>query len=470
MASPSQSAQNPTLAKAINYHKTGQFERALKNYRRVLKQSPTHLDALVMGGQAAFQAGYVQEAVRWLKKASEKHTRDPRAPYNLGVVYQQLGETHKACKAFKEAATVGPDFAPAHYNLAMTLFELGNGEEALPHFDHAIGADPAYSEAYASKGFVLRGLSRINEAVDTYRKAVELAPENAKSCSGLGVCLQEAGEFADALVAHENAIRIDPDYPDATINFCDALVQIGKPAEAIQACNAYLERHPADAGVLASKSIALNETGETGELKELVDLERLVIPFRQNAPSGFRDMDHFNSELGEFVLRHPTLIVSPASHATRDGKHTGTINTGNKGPIAALEGLITSAVELYVDAASETPHHPIVAYRPKNYSLSVWAVVLEGKGFQLPHIHPSAWLSGVYYVRVPQVADEGGPDGWIEFGQPGPEYHFSADPALRLVKPEPGMMVMFPSFMFHRTIPFQSDETRISVAFDVLPA
>ena len=96
--------------------------------------------------------------------------------------------------------------------------------------------------------------------------------------------------------------------------------------------------------------------------------------------------------------------------------------------------------------------------------------MLAGEGYQAQHMPPSGWLSGVYYVAVPKIAGEGGNDGWIEFGQPGPEYHFSAEPDLRLVKPEPGMMVMFPSYMFHRTIPFQSDETRISIAFDVVPA
>ena len=30
-------------------------------------------------------------------------------------------------------------------------------------------------------------------------------------------------------------------------------------------------------------------------------------------------------------------------------------------------------------------------------------------------------------------------------------------------------MMLFPSYVFHKTIPFESDQTRISVAFDVLP-
>ena len=29
-------------------------------------------------------------------------------------------------------------------------------------------------------------------------------------------------------------------------------------------------------------------------------------------------------------------------------------------------------------------------------------------------------------------------------------------------------MVLFPSYFYHRTLPFESDEVRISIAFDVL--
>ena len=35
-------------------------------------------------------------------------------------------------------------------------------------------------------------------------------------------------------------------------------------------------------------------------------------------------------------------------------------------------------------------------------------------------------------------------------------------------RPEPGAVVLFPSYLYHRTIPFRSDQQRISIAFDVL--
>ena len=93
-------------------------------------------------------------------------------------------------------------------------------------------------------------------------------------------------------------------------------------------------------------------------------------------------------------------------------------------------------------------------------------------GHQLAHIHPAAWLSGVYYVKVPEIVsdDSGGRSGWIVLGSPPDHFHNRVVPEIRAVKPEPGKMLLFPSYYYHHTIPYESDETRISIAFDLIPA
>ena len=42
-------------------------------------------------------------------------------------------------------------------------------------------------------------------------------------------------------------------------------------------------------------------------------------------------------------------------------------------------------------------------------------------------------------------------------------------PPRRVVKPEAGTLVLFPSYMWHGTIPFHSQQPRLTVAFDLLP-
>ena len=61
-----------------------------------------------------------------------------------------------------------------------------------------------------------------------------------------------------------------------------------------------------------------------------------------------------------------------------------------------------------------------------------------------------------------------GLDRWIGFGKPG----LPTSPALEaehFVEPKPGMLVLFPSYMWHGTIPFSGDQTRMTFAFDLVP-
>ena len=64
----------------------------------------------MLGGQAAFLSGHQKEALRWLKSAAKNFPDNPDAPYNLGVLYQSLGDTHKALDAFRAAVKAGTEF------------------------------------------------------------------------------------------------------------------------------------------------------------------------------------------------------------------------------------------------------------------------------------------------------------------------------------------------------------------------
>ena len=116
--------------------------------------------------------------------------------------------------------------------------------------------------------------------------------------------------------------------------------------------------------------------------------------------------------------------------------------------------------------------HPFITHMPKKWQLVAWAIVMDRQGHQLPHIHPAAWISGVYYVQLPSLmqGDGNGHAGWIEFGRPQSDFKSKAEPEIRIFRPEEGLMFLFPSYLYHETIPYESDENRISVAFDVLPA
>lgn len=85
-------------------------------------------------------------------------------------------------------------------------------------------------------------------------------------------------------------------------------------------------------------------------------------------------------------------------------------------------------------------------------------------------MHPSGYVSGVYYVQVPsEVAAGDGEAGCIYFADQEMPAAEAQKHARRMIRPQAGMMLLFPSYFWHGTVPFESERERICVAFDVIP-
>ncbi|MEQ1519446.1 MAG: 2OG-Fe(II) oxygenase family protein, partial [Usitatibacteraceae bacterium] len=97
----------------------------------------------------------------------------------------------------------------------------------------------------------------------------------------------------------------------------------------------------------------------------------------------------------------------------------------------------------------------------------VWSARLRSTGFHTNHLHPRGWLSSAFYVALPSALERE-KEGWIKFGEPGIPTSPTLPPE-HYVKPRPGTLVLFPSYMWHGTVPFTGDEKRLTIAFDLLP-
>ena len=89
------------------------------------------------------------------------------------------------------------------------------------------------------------------------------------------------------------------------------------------------------------------------------------------------------------------------------------------------------------------------------------------EGHQEAHIHPSKWLSGVFYLKVPKPLNKN--EGSIKFQLYGYDYPEDKNLPNLIHSPKAFDLVLFPSSLFHRTIPFTSHEERHSIAFDLIP-
>jgi hypothetical protein len=106
--------------------------------------------------------------------------------------------------------------------------------------------------------------------------------------------------------------------------------------------------------------------------------------------------------------------------------------------------------------------------RPVSAQLRAWGLIQGSGAYEEWHTHRGGWLSGVYYIAIPDefsTDDDGA--GCIELGPP----KSLADryPETLRIAPRSGMLLLMPSHFHHCTIPFVSQGKRISFAFDVRP-
>jgi len=422
---------------AIRHHEAGRFGEAERLYRSMLDVEPHHPDALHL----------------------------------LGVLLTQVGEYEDAVEKIQAALDVNRDSALFQSSLAQVYFRSGKLAEAIQMLERVVARQPGSFQAFSDLGAALQESGELVRAIEAYRRSIELNPDLAIVHFNLGTALKQQGGTADAIACVEKAVAMDATQASYAATLAGYYLEANEPAAALRSCRACLRVAPRNLMALTFLSIALDRLGDRESAAEIVDFGRLIQHSRLAAPAGYESVSEFNDVLAKYVRSHPTLRTDPLNNATRYGKHTDNLLVNPSGPIPALADLIDKAVADYLQSLPTDPTHPYLAHRPSDFKCTMWSVVMDSQGHQLPHMHPDGWVSGVYYVALPgtMCAATGEQDGWIEFGRPLRELTGSLEPEVETIRPEEGMLVLFPSYFYHQTIPFESAEQRISIAFDAVP-
>lgn len=436
----------------------------------LIRQHPGEARLYNTLGRALNNLRNLTAAERAFRDAIRLHPELVEAHHNLGHVLRAIGRMNDAVASFETAIRLDPGYARGHHNLGLTYLATDRPEQAAGCFERAVNHEPDNSRYQMHLGVARHKLKDFPGAIEAYDTALRLSPDNAEARTNLAITLQETGDLGGAEAAYREALELRPHDPKIHDDLASLLMSRGETDSALAVCDHCLELMPGYCGALATKAVALYELGRDAEADLLVDLDTLVASCEIEPPQDYGSLADFNAALTSHVLQHPTLSFEPVGHATRHGRHTGNLLRDEKGPMEHLEARIREQVEQYLLDHPANPGHPFLASPPARWGLSSWAVVMDNQGHQLPHIHPSAWLSGVYYARLPEVigAGDSGRAGWIEFGMPPEEMQCKVMPPLKYYQPEEGRMFLFPSYFFHRTEPFESNEVRISIAFDVL--
>ena len=135
------------------------------------------------------------------------------------------------------------------------------------------------------------------------------------------------------------------------------------------------------------------------------------------------------------------------------------------------QGQAVATLERYVRCALDVATVRVTA--PKilrgKFDVYGWGAVNRRGHYNTAHVHPMATWSGVYYIDAGDDAADT-TEGFLEFAHPiaasTMTFFPNVLPAARLVRPQAGMMILFPSYLLHSVRMYRGDRPRICVPFN----
>jgi hypothetical protein len=190
---------------------------------------------------------------------------------------------------------------------------------------------------------------------------------------------------------------------------------------------------------------------------------------------GVIDLSNALPPIGELAGTLRTLHVAKGEYldqSVRGGTQTdGPLLSRIDPVIRHLRRAIVGAVENHAaQLPAIDPNHPMLRHprdRRVRFSGS-WSVRLRSGGHHSNHVHPLGWMSSALYLALPdRTSDDRDDAGWFTLGEPDEKLGLDVQP-WRTIEPKVGRLILFPSWMWHGTIPFAEGE-RLTIAFDVAP-
>lgn len=358
-----------------------------------------------------------------------------------------------------DVTAANPGWAEGHRVLARMRAEAGDEQDYARGFAQAVAQRPQDRALHDAWWETLAQGERFSEALTRIVEARRLWPNDPDLALAEAVMASEAGDDARA----DAGFAALGDRPDALRARGRHALRGGAPEEAAALLERRIEDDPEDIAAWAHLGLAWRVLGDPRHTW-LAEQEGLVARRSLDVAPDWLD------QLATLLRDIHKTRAHPIGQSLRGGTQTrGQLFARTEPLLRELARRIEKAVSAHVAALPPVdPGHPLLRHRERPLHVAgSWSVRLTDAGFHVNHIHPQGLLSSAFYVHLPPMvrADDPAREGWLEIGAPPVELGLAL-PSLVSVRPEPGVLALFPSYLHHGTRPFAAGE-RLTVAFDV---
>tara|TARA_B100001758_G_C18414900_1_gene618798 strand:+ start:2129 stop:3415 length:1287 start_codon:yes stop_codon:yes gene_type:complete len=407
------------------------------------------------------EGGKFNEALTLSQELNRDYPDDIRVLNNMALAYKNLGHTNEA------------------RNIFLKIIEM----------DH----DPKLSAVYSNAGSLLFNLGETKKSIEANKIAIKFNEKDHNALNNMGLAFSELGDLDNAIDSYKRSLEINPKHDATNYNLANIYRITRNYKEAIKLYDFTKER--------LSKSNQLeciykdnNKELFNKKLKSLIDndqLQPLIASLSSHAAIRYNQEDNypFCPNPIDFICKFELYqddrfndqflfnLANEINNAQIDKKSQSLLKNGfqssgniflqNLPNVKILQAIVQDHIEKYYNNFAEKDDFFIKSW-PKNYQLIGWVVIMQNSGSLLPHMHKEGWVSGSLYLNIPEKRSNN--EGNIKFSLDGGDYpNDGKNYPEKIVDIKRGDLVMFPSSLFHSTIPFESEENRISFAFDLMP-
>jgi len=489
---------NPGYAEAYSnmgnaLHNKGDLDSAIASYEKAIKINPSFAGAYNNMGNALRNKGELNAAIASFKQAIKINPDYAEAYNNMGNALRERGELDAAIKSYKQILKTNPYFVEAYNNMSIVLREKGELEAAIESCKQAIKIDPGYAEAYSNMGNALQDKGELDTAIESYKQAIEIKPDYAEAYNNIGNALKDRGELDTAMASYKQAIKINPSDAEAHFNLGVLLFEMGqykKSAEQLKLSDlSESETYYLRCLYLQDEQLdfynQLDYLVSEGEINAVIGSlsSRSEIKYGLNRPNPFCneplkyvlttdltkrcDFKNIFVKVVRDRLADDSVEYKDQGHLTNGIQTAGSLFAEEGELIGNIKDIIQSEIEKYLTNFKNSKEGFIKNW-PSDYDLYGWLISMKSGGKLAAHMHDGGWITGSVYINIPpkSVVDSGNLVVCLEDPQNTADENFEYQ---KIINVNTGSLCLFPSSLLHYTIPFESTEERIVLAFDMIP-
>lgn len=436
--------------------------------RRWLAKDPGNRDATLRLAAVLSDNGKASEAETVIRGVA-RGREDADVAFVLGRALLEQARFDEAETQFRKVVQARPEHQIAHGNLMeLVWMRTGDVHEASRELDKVLHVHADSQGLRITKARLLTSARLPREALAAIDTGLQLAP-SAQTLLAAAATIALDFDGARALDYAKRLHAIAPHDRVAQVAVGNASLATGHAREALVIAERLHDSDPTDGRALAMKADALRMLGDS-RYRELLDYQHLVRAELIDVPPGWIDLDAYLAELVTDLGRAHTLRAHPVGNSLREGSQIQLAPQNSPfASIRAFPQAIDGPIRRYIQAIGDG-NDPMRKRNTGRYRISgIWSVRLRPTGFHVNHYHPEGWISSACYLHLPHAVERGG-EGWLKFGEPAFPTHPALNPEY-FVRPRPGLLALFPSYMWHGTVPFAGapEDRRLTIAFDVVP-